>query len=197
LVGQRPVPHRGEEEIVAERRVAALELRKAGRTYRYIAAMLNVDVHTAWEDVQAELTALRQQATEIAEEVRELELRRLDDWTAALTAQAQTGRERSIDSLVRIQERRARLLGLDAPTKQEIKAEHHVTQNDLGLLSNVELAVDLAIMRRSLDEATPEDLELLNALRLDPQITALVRQQMERRTPSAGDAQPDAGRSSS
>jgi hypothetical protein len=50
----------GQIERIAERRVLALELRKAGGSYREIAGQLGVDVHTAHADVGAELAALRE-----------------------------------------------------------------------------------------------------------------------------------------
>ncbi len=51
---------RGQVETIAERRTIALELRKAGGSYREIARQLGVDVHTAHADVAAELAALRE-----------------------------------------------------------------------------------------------------------------------------------------
>jgi hypothetical protein len=117
----------GQDEVIAERRVRALSLRKSGASYRTIASQLGIDVATAWCDVQAELGALRDQATALAEDVRELELRRLDDWTLAMTPEARKGNVKAVFALVKIQERRARLLGLDAPTKVD-----HSGQIDLG-----------------------------------------------------------------
>lgn len=107
----------GKDEAIAERRAKALELRKAGGSYRAIARALGVPLSTAWGDVQAELGALRDLAAKLAEDVRELELRRLDDWTTGLTPKARKGDHMAVNALVRIQERRARLLGIDAPTK--------------------------------------------------------------------------------
>lgn len=115
---QRP-PHPGEEERIAERRVKALNLRKAGASYRAIARELQVDLATAWSDVQAELLALRTLATQAAEDVKALELQRLDALTAGLFAKATQhgGDARAVAALVRVSDRRAKLLGLDAPVK--------------------------------------------------------------------------------
>lgn len=112
---RRRVTHRAEEARIATRRVQALDLRKAGATYRRIAEALSVDVSTAYADVQAELTALRTLAAEQAEEVREIELRRLDDYTLGLTPKARKGDADAVRTLIRVSERRAKLLGLDAP----------------------------------------------------------------------------------
>src|SRR3954463_1560088 len=68
----------GQLEAIAERRVRALELRKAGASYREIGRELGVDVHTAHADIGAELAALRETAVGEATELRALELERLD-----------------------------------------------------------------------------------------------------------------------
>jgi hypothetical protein len=87
----------------------------AGLSYRGIARELSVSLDTAWGDVQAELTALRAIAVKRAEEIRELELRRLDKWTISATKKMQAGSVPAGFLLVKLQERRAKLLGLDAP----------------------------------------------------------------------------------
>jgi DNA-binding CsgD family transcriptional regulator len=76
MTAQRPPRclRRGQEEAIAERRAIALELRKAGGSYRELARQLGVDVHTAHADVMAELAALREQTVDQAAELRELEL---------------------------------------------------------------------------------------------------------------------------
>lgn len=114
---KRP-PHPGEDERIAVRRVRALEMRKAGATYRQIAAALSIEACTAWRDVQAEMIALRQLAVEGAEDVRELELQRLDRlWVKLEQNGLQRGDHRAVSAAVRISERRAKLLGLDAPVR--------------------------------------------------------------------------------
>ncbi len=115
---QRP-PHPGEAETIAARRVLALELRKGGLVYRDIAAKLGVDVRTAWADVNAELVALRDQAHQDAQDVRNLELERCDAMTQGLWAGVQSGNSKAVMAAVRVSERRARLIGLDAPEKRE------------------------------------------------------------------------------
>lgn len=115
---RRPDRHTGDDERIAERRVRALELRKAGGSYRQIATALGVDVATAWDDVQTEMAELRKLAGQAAEDARELELQRLDRWQAKLEGRGISGGDhRAIAAAVRISERRAKLLGLDAPVK--------------------------------------------------------------------------------
>lgn len=115
--GKRP-PHPGEPERITARRVKALELRKTGMHYRAIAAACGVSVETAYADVQAELRALRDATVKTAEEVKELELRRCDQLLRDLhSKKGNKGQARVATAIVRVMERRAKLLGLDAPTK--------------------------------------------------------------------------------
>src|SRR5262249_37658486 len=99
-----------------ERRAVALELRKAGGSFREIARQLGVDVHTAHADVEAELAALRETTVGRAEALRDLELERCDRMVAGLWPQIEQGKPPAVSAAVRVSERRARLLGLDAPT---------------------------------------------------------------------------------
>jgi hypothetical protein len=91
-------------------------LRKTGASYREVARRLGVDVHTAHADVAAELAALRETAVTEATELRGLELERLDGMTSGLWPAIQEGSAATVSSGLRVSERRARLLGLDAPT---------------------------------------------------------------------------------
>lgn len=105
----------------ADKQRQALELRKAGVTYARIAEQLGYrspsGAHKAVE------LALKSVLSEPAEEVRQLELERLDSMLLALWPQVRNGNHGAIDRALRVMERRARLLGLDAPVKQDIKAE--------------------------------------------------------------------------
>lgn len=119
---QRP-PHIAEDVAIIERRANALKLRRAGAHYRTIAQQCGVSVETAYADVQAELAALRSVTEQDAEVIRDLELRRLDDYMLALAPKAQRGDVSAITACLRVQERRSKYLGLDAAIKQEIIGE--------------------------------------------------------------------------
>lgn len=104
--------------IAAERRVKALELRKLGFTYRKIGDQLGVTEAAAHKMVTKSLRELNEKSAESASEVLRLELERLDEWTLRVAQEIKSGRTlAAIDRGIRIQARRARLLGLDAPTK--------------------------------------------------------------------------------
>lgn len=119
IKGERP-PHPGEAEIIAERRTRAFGLRKAGASYRQIAQQLGVSLNTAWADVNAELIELREQTKGDAVEVRDIELQRCDEMILGLWPGVRRGDPKAVMAAVRVSERRARLIGLDAPKQVEL-----------------------------------------------------------------------------
>lgn len=108
------------ERMTSERRLAAnekqhkaLELRKAGYDFRTIASQVGYKSPASAHDaVKNALKALVQQP---AEELRVIELERLDQSWKSIYPQIIKGNLGAIDRGIRIMERRASLLGLDAP----------------------------------------------------------------------------------
>lgn len=98
-----------------ERELRALELRKAGLTYLQIAQQLGITEQGAHKAVMRTLKRLNERIMEQAAEVRRLELERLDAMLLSLWPQARKGNLGAIDRVLRIMQRRADLLGLDAP----------------------------------------------------------------------------------
>jgi hypothetical protein len=105
--------------VALEKGVAALALRRAGLGFREIGEQLGVPTSTAYDAVMGALRDAIEHRREAAEEVRQLEIERLDALLAAIWPKAGDGRLPQLDRVIRIMERRARLLGLDAPTRQE------------------------------------------------------------------------------
>jgi hypothetical protein len=106
---------------IEDRRRKAFELRKGGASYRAIAQQLDCDVRTAFNDVDKELKGVIALNTHNTEELRQIELERLDRMLLSITAQVNAGHLGAIDRALRIGLRRAQLQGLDAPVKvQEI-----------------------------------------------------------------------------
>ena len=89
----------------------ALDLRIGGANYRQIANVLKVSVGTAHTYVNEGLEQLRDANVEAFEQLRFIEVARLDSVLVALWPKR--GNPRTADSILRISERRARLLGLD------------------------------------------------------------------------------------
>jgi hypothetical protein len=105
----------------------ALELRTAGATYQQIAAKMGISLSGAGLCVSRAMDALRLEVSEQAEAVRQMELDRLDAMLLGLWEKARRGDPAAIDRVLRIQERRSKYLGLDAPTKSETSATVHST----------------------------------------------------------------------
>ena len=99
----------------AENDAEALRLRSEGLTYREIAQRLGINSSTAYRRVE---NALRAIPADGVEEMRQLEGERLDKLHAALWERALEGDLSAIDRLLTISARRAKLYGLDAPTRQ-------------------------------------------------------------------------------
>lgn len=95
----------------------ALDMRRAGYTYEAIAEELGLTKAGAWKLVQRELKELTK---EPARDLQKLELDRLDAMLLGIWDKASSGNLLAIDRALKIQERRARLLGLDAPDRQVI-----------------------------------------------------------------------------
>lgn len=102
----------------ADRDRQALELRIAGVDYDTIAQRFGYSGRGhAYAEINKLLTA---RAAEPREELRTIELDRLDKLMLAIWQQARQGNHAAIDRVIRLMERRARLAGLDAPLRQEI-----------------------------------------------------------------------------
>lgn len=130
------------QAAACERRVRALELRKAGHSYREIGRQLGISHVQAEKDVTRVLAELNAQATETAESWRRLELERLDALWVGIWRQALSGHPLAVASALKIMERRAKLLGLDAPQRMELDVQRHAEQlaSELGLSVDAVLA---------------------------------------------------------
>lgn len=98
----------------AERARQALELRKGGATYDTIAQ--KAGYRTAGGAYRAIQRAMLKIIQEPAEDVRKLELMRLDRMFLAIWTEAKRGDLSAVEKALAIMARRAKLLGLDAPT---------------------------------------------------------------------------------
>lgn len=123
----------GASEMLATqtRRRFVLEKRKAGCTYVQIAALTvekfgadampgGWDERYAYKDVKRELDKLRAMNQGNTDHIRQLELERLDVMLVSVWKEIQDGNLGAIDRAVKISARRAALLGLDAPIRQNL-----------------------------------------------------------------------------
>jgi hypothetical protein len=121
----------GHRLSAAERQKRALELRAGGASFDAIAAELGYGSRSGAH--KAVLTGLRATLREPADELRTLELERLDAMLAAIWPSVQRGHLASIDRALAIQERRARYLGLDAPARIDVETRIRVMAEQMGL----------------------------------------------------------------
>ncbi len=98
-----------------EKQMQALELRKAGVSYSRVAEVLGYA--SASGAHKAVSSALKKTLQEPAAELRTLEIERLDAMLSAIWASVKQGQYGAQDRALKIMERRAKLLGLDAPVK--------------------------------------------------------------------------------
>ena len=97
--------------------IMALELRASGASFRQIGEALSVSKPRAFRIVRKALDEMVEHCQETAERVRQLELHRLDRYRLALDSRKSD--PRTVDTLIRISERVAKLHGLDAPQRIE------------------------------------------------------------------------------
>ena len=100
---------------LVDKEVKVLELRRAGLTWQRIAEEVGYKDHTG--AYAAYKRAIKRTQQQPADELREAELDRIDRLQLALWPKAMKGDNASVNTIVRLMERRARLLGLDTPIK--------------------------------------------------------------------------------
>jgi hypothetical protein len=101
----------------------AIELRRGGASYREIAQRLGIGKSRAHALVRAGLEHARAQVASAADEMRAVEVSRLDGMLAKLwpLVGKKTLDLGVVDRIIKIGERRAKLLGLDAPVRTAIQ----------------------------------------------------------------------------
>ena len=138
-----------------ERAAQALQLREQGMTYDAIAKELGVSRTTAFDDVK---DSLHEIIREPAEELRDLELSRLDNMLLRLNTElaavvkdrrqdklsadkAAQSVARIVDGQLRVSDRRAQLLGLDSPQRIELGGDVDLDATVEKIMAAATLAV--------------------------------------------------------
>lgn len=136
------VPNPGDDPVTAPRKVVAasieqrcIDLRAKGKSYADIAAEIGISVDTAQDAVERVLIRTRRGTDAKADLARQLDLARIDRLLAGLWDRATDpamakvdvpadneagfkayeGQDKAVDRVTKLLERRAKLLGLDAP----------------------------------------------------------------------------------
>lgn len=129
----------GPDQIsVEEWRLRALDLRREGKNFREISAVLTAEggptsLSRAYELVVEALNDIREHCRETAQDIRDIEVQRCDRMIEELfrrltsTGAGENAKKpvssriaaRLVDSIIRVQDRKARYLALDAPKRIE------------------------------------------------------------------------------
>ncbi len=115
-----PPQRRPNRAAIAEQQVRCYRLRLTGMSIRDIAAATGLSVGTVHSRITGEIHS---QVRPLADELRTVELDRLDDWLTHLNAQIKAGFAvaRCIEVALRVSERRSKLLGLDASAASRVE----------------------------------------------------------------------------
>lgn len=112
---------KAQRAATAERRAKAVAMRLAGADYETIAQKLGYyNRGAAYNDINRALEANVAEQRRSAEILRQEELQRLDRLQAGAWMAAASGDPKAIDVVLKIIDRRCKLLGLDAPVRHEV-----------------------------------------------------------------------------
>ena len=120
----------------AQRQTEALRLRQQGKTFAEIAQALGYSDPSGARN--AVMAALREATTEPNNEMRALELTRLDALHAALWPLALAGELGATDRILKIMERRAKIMGLDAPSDTSEKELDELIAKEFARIAGLE-----------------------------------------------------------
>lgn len=129
-------PYSAKTITIQQKALEAVELRKQGKSYREIADTLNYSsTNTAQKAVMG---MLKEMLGEPAEELRQLEASRIDElWYGVRemfeSADSPLLKLYAVDRLLKLSERRSKLLGLDAPVKVNLEVKIRQMALALGL----------------------------------------------------------------
>lgn len=133
---------RTEEQAILD--TEALKLRSLGWSYQKVADAIGTTKATAYNRVQRALAAI---PAEAVDEFRRLEMERLDLVLNVAMDKAMSGDKGAlfaVDRVISIMDRRAKLMGLDAPTKHEVLTLDAVTAEIQRLEAQLGDANDVA-----------------------------------------------------
>lgn len=101
----------------------ALDHKLEGMSYRAIAKVMGVHRCTASSYVKEAIKVIQEEYTEKADVLVTLEREKLDLLEVGLIKATREGDVKAATAMLKIMERRAKLLGLDEPSKSEVKLD--------------------------------------------------------------------------
>lgn len=105
---------------IEKRREQATKLKLAGWSYRDIAAHLKCSLGTVASDIGAVLQRAQEKSEDYIERERAISVARLEKAVQGIWPNVESGELDAVDRLVRIEARRARTIGFEAPEKREL-----------------------------------------------------------------------------
>ena len=112
----------GRGVIIAKRRQLVLRFKESGMALRAIAEAVTKAGYpcgyvTVKKDIDICLEMLKREHIQDMDRIRTIELKRLDTMLESIWQKVLKGDAAAVDRAIKIQERRSKLLGLEAPTK--------------------------------------------------------------------------------
>lgn len=124
--------------MTSERQQEALELRMRGMSQRAIGDAMGISQQAVAYHLKNALLEYQKDIEKNAAKIRAIELSRLERLQAAVWQPALDGNLEAVDKAIKVMDRRAKLVGLDAPKKTEL------TGKDGGPLAVASISVDLS-----------------------------------------------------
>ena len=113
----------------------ALEMRLGGSTYAQIGEAQGISAPAAAKRVDKALEELAEDARPAAEKVLALELARLDRYLQSVDAKVAGGDVQAVGVALKVQERRSKLCGLDAPSRHQVEVAVETEEQALETLA--------------------------------------------------------------
>ena len=110
-------PKKGKKAVIQARRAQVAAYVLSGKTYREIKVLIGCSMGTISGDMKAMMKKWKEEQVENLDDWREIELKRLDAALNAIWPEVLLGNLKANAAFVRLSERRAKLKGLDAPSK--------------------------------------------------------------------------------
>lgn len=142
------------DPLVLEREVQIVKLRRQGHTWDEIAQQLGYADKSGPQ--KAYLRAAARVVQEDIQDIRALEAERLDNLQNAYWLDAMAGDVPAGTQVLRIMERRAKLLGLDSPIKQQVEVITYDASNISEHLRTIAAGLAYSHTQGQLDNGTSE-----------------------------------------
>jgi hypothetical protein len=132
-------------------RKRAVDMRRKSISYESIAHTMSITLREARALVAEAIAEIETETREDASEVIALELARLDEMATATYPLALEGDLKAVDAMIKIMDRRAKLLGIDSPEKiMALVASKSVDHHDeRARMVNAQLAAALGVTLRT------------------------------------------------